>query len=158
MWESTWKYMSLIWELLNCGSFWVTSKFCGHGLRIYLSFWIWMYLHAIGRFPCKANLLLFSRGYNQNDLLTSHRRSIDEWCCIAYLLQTMGDCVWRRQCCFCWWSARLVSLILVQQQLQLGEADGVLEHCFFLCATLTNSWKVVRYNWVEEPYNNRVIL
>lgn len=43
-------------------------------------------------------------------------------------------------------------LLLVQQRLQLGEADGVLEHCV-MCAALTAALKGVCYNWAEELYN-----
>lgn len=91
-----------LWKFLS------DIKIFGPWPMVYLSFWVRVYLHAIGRFPCKTNLLLFSRGYNQSALLTLHKRSIDEWCCIAYSLQTMGIFVWRRQCCFCRRSTRLV--------------------------------------------------
>lgn len=43
-------------------------------------------------------------------------------------------------------------LHLVQQRLQLGEPEEVLEHCI-LCAALTAALKGVSYNWAEELYN-----
>lgn len=43
-------------------------------------------------------------------------------------------------------------LLLVHEQLQLCEVDGVLEYCV-LCAALITTFKGVHCYWVEELYN-----